>query len=78
MLWHHEEIHTEKSLARFFRGQDVKSQLEHLINLGVLVQKVSGVFTVSQDKSIHNIIKRVNEKDRLARNLVNCVLSQIF
>ena len=74
-----EQIHTENSLSRFFRGQDVKSHLDRLVNLGILEKQVSGgVYTLSDDKSIHDIIKRVNEKDRVARNIVNGVLSQIF
>ena len=79
ILWNKEQIHTENSLSRFFRGQDVKSHLDRLVNLGILEKQVSGgVYTLSDDKSIHDIIKRVNEKDRVARNFINGVLSQIF
>jgi hypothetical protein len=78
MLWRKDQSHTEESLARFFRGQDVKLQLEGLINLGILEQELSGEYVLSQDQVIQDAIKRVNDRDRAARNLVDCVLSQLF
>ena len=78
ILWHG-EIHSTDSLVRFFRNQDdVESQLDRLIELDILQITESGAFKVSQNQLVQDAIKRINEKDRAARNLVDYLLSHFF
>ena len=78
ILWHG-EIHSTDSLARFFRSHDdVELQLDRLVELDILQKTESGAFTVSQNQLVQDAIKRINEKDRAARNLVDYLLSNYF
>jgi hypothetical protein len=78
ILWHG-EIHSTDSLARFFRNQDdVESHLERLVEIDILQKTESGAFKVSENQLVQDVIKRINEKDRAARNLVDYLLSHFF
>jgi hypothetical protein len=79
LLWHTDEIHTTDSLARFFRcHDDVELRLDRLVDLDILQRTESGAYLVSKNQLVHEAIKRINERDRTARNLVNSVLSHFF
>jgi hypothetical protein len=76
MVWYDYHIHTENSLARFFRSQvDVKSRLDHLVELGILEQSLCNSYAVAQDPLVLAVIEYVNDSDRIKRNLCNSCLA---
>jgi hypothetical protein len=76
MVWYDYHIHTENSLARFFRSQiDVKSRLDRLVELGILEQSLCNSYTVAQDPLVLAVIEYVNDNDRIKRNLCNSCLA---
>ncbi len=78
LLWHTDEIHTTVSLSRFFQSQDdIDSRLARLVKLGILQKTESGAYNLSQNQLVLKVIKRINEKDRAARNLVDYLLSHL-
>jgi len=79
LLWHTDEIHTKDSLARFFRcPDDVELRLDRLVDLDILQRTGPEAYTVSKNQLVHEAIKRINERDRTARNLVDSMLSHFF
>ncbi|MFX1465903.1 MAG: hypothetical protein ACFFA5_05475 [Promethearchaeota archaeon] len=79
LLWHKDKIHTKDSLARFFPcHNDVELRLDRLVDLDILQRTESGSYTVSKNQLVREAIKRINERDRTARNFVDSFLSHFF